>query len=1144
MVILPECRWKMEFDEVLGKITALLQREGRLSYRAIKRRLGLDDAYLEDLKDELIYAKRLAADEDDRVLVWTGGGRQEGDALIEPGQLTQEPLPPQDEPPQVESASPAERRQLTVMFCDLVDSMVLAEQLDPEEFREVVRAYQHAAAEVIRRYEGHIAQYLGDGLLVYFGYPEAHEDDARRAVWAGLRTVKAMEELNDRLAQAKGVHLDVRLGVHTGQVVVGEMGGGDRHEPLAVGETPNVAARLQALAEPNTLLVSAATFRLTEGYFDSRDLGVRSLKGISQPIKVHQILHETGAFSRLDTATGLLPLVGRELELSMLADRWERSKQGTGQVVLVAGEAGIGKSRLVDTLAERVVKEGYPRIEFRCLPYYKNTALYPAIVRLERLLRFKRENRPDEKLEKLEITLKNYDLPLKEVVPLLAALLSVPVSGRYPPLKLSPQKQKQKTQEALVRWLLIEAERQPVLAVWEDLHWADPSTLELITLFLRQVPTSRHLTLLTFRPGFTPPWGTRSYLTALTLSRLMPAQVEVMVERLARGKILPPEVIRQLVAKTGGVPLFAEELTRMVLESDLLTEKEDRFDLKGPLPPLGIPMTLQDSLMARLDRLAWAKTVAQLGATLGRSFSHELLQAVSPLDEGRLRAELERLVDADLLLQHGVPPRATYTFRHALIQETAYQSLLRVTRQENHQRIAQVLIESFPETVETEPELLAHHCTEAGLYVQAAVYWLQAGQRAVEHSANLEALAHLRKGLEVVANLPDGPDRTRQELSFQVALAVPLTAVKTYAAPEVERAYSRAKELSEQLGDMRELFHVLHGMYRFYVVQGQYEAARGFVDQCLTLAQRLEDHELLMEAHRGLGLTLFCLGEFAQGWEHGDQGFALYDRERDASHRLVYGADPGANCLSLSSLNLWYLGYPDQGAQKYRGALALAEELSHPFTSAFALSWTVFFPQLRREVQATRKQAEATVALCTEQGFEFWLPWGTILLGWALASEGRIQEGIAQMNEGMKAHLAVGSKIGMPYFLTLIAEIHAQQGELDEARKALADALEIVSPRQDFHKAEVYRKRGELALMQGLAESEAERWFLEALQVARGQKAKSLELRAAMSLGRLRQSQGKKEEACKLLAGIYEWFTEGFETADLKDAKFLLEEWR
>ena len=656
----------MTFEEVLDQAMAMLQRRGRLTYRTLQLHFQLDDAHLEALKDELIYGQRLAIDEDGRVLVWTGGA-----------EAPPSPVPPV---PQVAPPPPdAERRQLTVLFCDLVDSTQLAGQLDPEDYRQVVRTYQSTAAQVIQRFDGHIAQYLGDGLLVYFGYPQAHEDDAQRAVHTGLALVEAIEALHPRLERDTGVRLAVRVGMHTGLVVVGEVGGGQRQEQLALGDTPNLAARIQSLAAPNTVVISAATQRLVEGYFTCIDLGTHTLKGVATPQPVRRVVRASGAQTRLEVAArrGLSPLVGRESEVTLLQERWAQVKEGLGQVVLLHGEAGIGKSRLAQVLKEHVAGDAHTRIECRSSPYYQHTAWYPITDLCERAWQLARDDTPETRLGKVEQALRLYRLNLAETVPLFATLLALSLpADRYPPLTLSPQRQRQKTLETIQAMVLDQAERQPVLFILEDVHWLDPTTLELLGLLVEQAPTMRVLLLLTGRPTFQSPWEPRSYVTHTTVSRLTRPQVERLVVHVAGGKPLPSVILQQLVDKADGVPLFVEEMTKTVLESGLLRRQRWPLRADRASPALAIPATLHDSLMARLDRLGAAKGVAQLGATIGRQFAYELLQAVSPLDEATLQQGLRQLVEAELVYQRGAPPQATYTFKHALIQDAAYQSLL------------------------------------------------------------------------------------------------------------------------------------------------------------------------------------------------------------------------------------------------------------------------------------------------------------------------------------------------------------------------------------------------------------------------------------------------------------------------------------
>jgi predicted ATPase/class 3 adenylate cyclase len=1044
-------------------------------------------------------------------------------------------------------APEAERRQLTVMFCDLVESTKLSAQLDPEDLREVVRSYQETAADVIQGFDGHIAQYLGDGLLVYFGYPQAHEDDTHRAVRAALGIVEAMGTLNSRLESDYSVQLAVRLGIHTGPVVVGEMGGGGRHEQLALGETPNIAARLERLAEPNTVVISAMTKRLVEGAFVLKDLGSHRLKGVPEPIAVTQVLNRiVTQGDEEEVGSGVVTaLVGRDEEIGLLLRRWEQSKEGFGQVVLINGEPGIGKSALADVLREHVASQGYTRATYHCSPYHTNSALYPVTTHLQRLWRWEREDTPTEKLDKMEEVLRSTSLPLKEMVPLFASLFSLPLpEGRYPPLGLTPQQEKQQTQDALAAWLLEEAERQPMLAVYEDLHWADPSTLENIGLLVEQVPTAPMLIVLIFRPQFVPPWPTRSHMTPITLNRLERPQVEAMITQLGGGKALPVEVVQHIVARTDGVPLYVEELTKMLLESDLLLEEVDHYALSGELSGVAIPATLQDSLMARLDRLPMVREVAQLGAVLGREFAYEMLQALAAVEESTLQDRLGQLVGAELLYQRGRPPRAKYMFKHALIQDAAYASLLKRTRQQYHQQIAQMLEAEFPETVEAEPELVAHHYTEAGLNEQAVGYWLQAGKRASQRSANVEAINHLSKGLEVLMTLQDTVERARQELDLQITLGPVLMAVKGFASPDTECAYARARELCQQVGETPQLFPVLYGLFRFYMVRAELQATRELAEQIFSLAKRAEDPALLLEAHRVMGQTMFWLGENAPARAHLEQGMALYDPQKHRSHAFVYGQDPGVACQSFSAMPIWVLGYPDQALHGINEALTLAQELTHPFSLAYALQLAAVVYQFRREAEETQERAEELIALSTEQGFPMWLAYGTIMRGWALTAQGQGAEGIVQVRQGLAAHRATGAELHRPHFLALLAEAHGKLGQPEEGLTVLAEALAIVENTGERNwEAELHRCKGELLLMQeGQKVRPAEECFRQALDTARRQQAKSLELRAAMSLSRLWQQQGKQEEAKQLLAEIFDWFSEGFDTADLKDAKALLME--
>jgi class 3 adenylate cyclase/predicted ATPase len=1142
----------MTFEEVLDQAIDMVRRRGRVTYQTLQRQFRLDETALNDLKDELLFANPHIADEAGRGLVWRG----EEATPTTPTHRATPPAQPAGTPASAPThpASPpaayhtpdAERRQLTVLFCDLVDSTALASRLDPEDLRDVIRAYQGTCAEVIQRFDGHIAQYLGDGLLVYFGYPQAHEDDAQRAVRTGLELLAAMWPLNTRFVQEQGVRLAVRIGIHTGLVVVGEMGSGGRHEHLALGDTPNLAARLQGLAEPDTVVLSATTAHLVQGYFVCQDRGVQTLKGLDTPVWVAQVVEESAAQSRLDvaSATGLTPLVGRAAEVALLRERWAQSTDRRGQVVLLSGEAGIGKSRLVHVLTERVVDMGVQRLTLRCSPYHTNSALYPVIEHLRRLLHWHREETPEARLATLEHALRTVPLPLAETVSLLAALLALPVPEQYPPLTLSPQRQKQKTLEALVAWLLAEAAQQPMLAVWEDLHWADPSTLELLGLLLDQVPTARLLLVLTARPEFHPPWPFRSHQTQFTLTRLVHQQVEEMVLRVTGGKPLPAEVVQQIVVKTDGIPLFVEELVKTVLESGLVREEVDHYVLTGPLPPLAIPATLQDALMARLDRLAAVKEVAQLGAVLGREFSYALLRAVASLDEIELWRGLVQLVQAEVLYQRGVPPQATYLFKHALLQEAAYQSLLQSTRRQYHQRIAQVLAAQFPETAAMQPELLARHYTEAGLPVQALPYWHQAGQHAMARSAYAEAYQHLMTGLEVLATAPETPVRHQHELDLLTALTIALSATKGPSVPEQEPALTRAATLSQQVGEPPQRFAVLQRLFWFRWSRAEFQAAQAVAEQLLDLAQQQPTPALLLGAHHMMGWLLSQIGAFALARTHLEQGTTLSAPQEHASPPITPGGNrnEGVSCRAKLALVLWVLGYPDQAVQQSQEALTLAHALAHPYGLANTLYLSCILHHNRREWPTVQTHAETMLALATEQGFPRYAAVGVWWRGSALAAQGEGVEGIVQMRQGMTAYRATGSAVG-PNYLVRLAEAYGQVGQVDEGLPLLAEALAMVDTTGERTlEAELHRLHGELLLRQAVPEAQAaEDRFQQALEVARHQQAKSWELRAAMSLARLWQSQGKRAAARALLAPIYGWFTEGFDTADLKEAKALLD---
>jgi class 3 adenylate cyclase/DNA-binding winged helix-turn-helix (wHTH) protein/predicted ATPase/tRNA A37 threonylcarbamoyladenosine biosynthesis protein TsaE len=1060
----------------------------------------------------------------------------------------------QVEAAEAESASPvspalwAERRQLTVLWCRGVVSSVQSRPLDPEEIYPVIQDVQRVCDQAIERFDGWMAQHFGDGFVVYFGYPRAHEDNARRAVHTALEIVGSVARLSQEFKRRYGVEFTVQVGIHTGIAVISALGSGERRVQPALGDTPHVAAQLASLAAPNTVVVSLAALQLIQGYFVCRALGAHIPDNASESLVMYQVCQESDAHSRLDVAlaTGLTPFVGREHEVELLCERWAQSKAGTGQVVVLSGEAGIGKSRLVHVLHEHLGGEAYTRLEGHCSPYAQQSPLYPVVEQVQHWLQWRQDDTPEVKLHKLEASLEATGCVLEEVVPLFAALCSLPLPERYPPLNLAPQRHKQQMLAAVLAWLLKEAERQPVCLVMEDLHWVDPSTLELLNLLIDQVPLARLLVVLTCRPDFTPPWAARSHVTHIVISRLTPAQSERMIEKVTVGKALPAEVQEQLLKKANGVPLFVEELTKMVLESGLVKEKEQHYELAGPLQPLAIPTTLQDSLMARLDRQSLGKPIAQLGATLGRAFSYAVLQAVSPLDEATLQHGLEQLVHAEILYQRGLPPQAQYCFKHVLIQEAAYQSLLRSTRQQYHCQIAQALEERFPEACEEQPELLAHHYMEAGLHAQAVVYLQRAGQRALERSAYVEAIAHLRQGLILAATLPDTSERLRHELPLYMALGVTLAATQGYAAPEVEHVYIQAREHCRQVGEPMQLFTVLRGLWLVYTARGELRIAYEQGEHLLHLAHRQQESTLILEAHRALGTSLFYLGELATAWTHLERGIARYEAQQHRILTLRYGPDPGMACLAYTAWILWLRGYPDQALERIRTALTLAHQCTHPFCRVFVLTFAVMLYQCRRELQSVSVQAAANLALAHQQAFPFLEAWAMVLQGWVLAEQGRGDEGIEQIWQGIMAYRATGAEVLRPYFLGLLAEAYGSRDRTDAGLETLDEALALVDRTGErFHESEFYRLKGQLLLARSMEHApEAEACFHRALTLACRHQAKSLELRAAMSLSRLWRQQGQADRARCVLEEIYGWFTEGFDTGDLKEAKTLLDELR
>jgi predicted ATPase len=850
-------------------------------------------------------------------------------------------------------------------------------------------------------------------------------------------------------------------------------------------------------------------------------------------------------FEAMHTA-GLTPLVGREHELGLLLERWTWAKDGDGQVVLIAGEPGIGKSRLTRSLIERLVDESYIRLRYSCSPYHTNSALYPVVEQLERAARLLAEDSAETRLDKLEALLAEATDNLAEVAPLIASLLLIPTGARYPPLNLTPQAQKLRTFEALLGQAAGLAERRPVLMVLEDVHWIDPTTAELFGLVIDRIRHLPVLLLVTFRPEFTPPWTGHGHGTSLILSRLGQRQGAQMVERLTGGKPLPAEVLQQILLKTDGVPLFVEELTKTVLESGLLADAGDHYELSGPLPPLAIPTTLHDSLMARLDRIPEVKEVAQIGAVIGREFSHELLAAVAPMSANQLSDALGQLVESELVFRRGTAPEARYTFKHALVRDTAYQSLLKSRRQQLHARIAEALEERFSNTARTEPEVLAQHYTGAGLIEQAVAHWQRAAEHAARRSANLEAMAHLTKGLELLRDLPQDLDHQRLELDMQAALGVTLVTIKGWAAPETAAAFGRARQLCELSGDRSHLIAVDWGEYTTHLLRGELDRALQKAQATLRHAEGDNDVTALLMAHRGVGLTSIYLGHMEQGRAHLERALALYDPEAHAPLAHRFGYDARVAVQAFLSHALLHLGYPDQALATARRAVEDARRLAHAISLCFAIGNLGFFHQVHDDLPANAGMLEELIALCSEQGFSMFLASGLFQRGFVSILSGRTEAGLSEMQQGLSGWQRPGVKMFVPRLFIQLAKVDFLLGYPKAGLDRLAEALAMIEETGErWHQSEAYRLKGELLL--SLPEpnaTEAEAAFARAIDVARSQNGKWPELRAAVSLARLWAERGERQKAYDLLAPAYGWFTEGFDTQNLKDAKALLDELR
>jgi len=1018
--------------------------------------------------------------------------------------------------------------------------------MDPEDLREVISAYQKCVAETVHHFGGFVARYLGDGVLVYFGYPHAHEDDAERAVRAGLELITSVAGLT------AGAPLQVRVGIATGLVVVGHLiQSGESEERGMVGETPNLAARLQSFAEPNMVVIAESTRRLLGSFFQLDDLGMRSLKGITGPVRAWAVLGASSVASRFEAlhSTGLTALVGREEEFEALRRHWFKATDGKGQVMLLSGEAGIGKSRLTTAFVEVLAGEPHVRLRYFCSPQHTDSALYPIIGQMERAAELAREDTPQAKLDKLDALLKQTATSAQDAA-LFAEMLSLPNDGRYPAVELTPQQRRQRTLEALVLQMQALARSCPVLMVFEDAHWSDPTSLELLGRAVDRIRRLRVLLIVTFRPEFEPGWIGQPHVHPLSLNRLAPREVSAMIDHFVANKPLPANIRQDIIERTDGIPLFVEEMTKAVLEAESEDEAR-RAAALVPSPALAVPASLHASLMARLDRLGPGKELAQIGAAIGREFSHPLLAAVVRKPEAELQTALDRLIGAGLLLRRGDAPYATYFFKHVLVRDAAYSTLLREPRRALHARIAETLEGQFPEISENQPELLAQHYTEAGQSEQAAAMWGKAGLRSAQRSALVEAAEQLRRALDQTATLTATPALRREEIKLQVALITPLLHVSGYAAPETRAAVERARLLIEQaeaLGEPPEdpllLFSVLYGFWVANLVAFNGDVMRELAVQFLALADKQRATGPLMMGHRLMGLSLLHTGEITDGRAHLDRAITLYD---PAEHRPLatrFGQDIGAATLSWKSLAFWLLGYPQAALADSEHALKVAREIGHSATLMYVLNFSAWTHILCGNYAAENELVDEFSGLKDQTGSLFWGAWGMMQRGCILALTGKASDAVQTITCGLSAMRSTGTTMWMPLWLSFLARANAEIGQFDDARRCIGEAMTAVeTAKERWCEAKVNRIAGEIALLSPEPDAaRAEEYFERALAIARAQQAKSWELRAAMSMARLWRDQGRRDEARDLLAPLYGWFTEGFDTRDLKEAKVLLEE--
>jgi class 3 adenylate cyclase/predicted ATPase len=1040
----------------------------------------------------------------------------------------------------------AERRHLTVMFCDLVGSSALAAQFDPEDFREIIGAYQKTCAAVIDRFGGYLARYVGDGILAYFGYPESHEDDTERAIRAAFGIIESLPEINNSLSQYQRVTLAVRIGVASGLVVAGDIAGpGATEQHAVVGQTPNLAARLQTLAEPNSVLITSQTRQLLGEQFECESLGPHQFNGFSEPTIVWRVVQPLeGTRFEATHRRGSIPLVDRDSETKLLFECWRSAKEGKGQSVLLAGEAGIGKSRLAESFSERLANDPHVQLRYQCYSFSQSSAFHPIISELERASRHRREDTADQKFAKLQRLLESSSCNIQEALPLFASLLSIPANGHYTALQISPRQQKERTLSVLADRFVGLAHHQPVFALVEDMHWMDPSSQELFDLIWERIGTARILLLVTTRERhISLAWSKAEHASTIALNRLDHDDSVTMVTRVTRGKSLPPTVLEEIIQRTDGVPLHVEELTKSILDSCALDAGQDRKSPNGADVMRDLPVSLRGSLMARLDQLGQAKRIAQYASVIGREFSLRQVAEVSGLRAESLRSELERLVRSELIYQFGLVPDPTYAFKHALVQEAAHDSLLLKERRNLHLRAAKALQMQSPQLAETQPELLAHHYSQAGDVESAAQFWMIAGKRSIERCAFLEATSHLRKVLGILAGVPSSPERDEQELDVQMAIGSAITATSGYAAPEAGEAFDHALRLCRKLDRPQKLFATLYGVGGFHLMRTELDKTQQIGKEILAHAEAYGDATAKLLGLRLLAGTLFLRGDLLGARDHLHQVLALYDVDKHASMISLNSEDYLTTGLAYLSMVNTLLGNLNEAVEASDRSLAHSQQLGHLYSFAYAMSFCQFMHQLRRETASVRKRTAELIELSREQGYPLFLASARHLQGTAMVDDGEVREGLELLQNGTKEYVALGVSTYVPFGLGALATALGKAGMLDAAMATIKQAIMMADlSGEQWSKAELIRQQGELTLMAGGDSAEAEAFFQQAISIAQSQRAALWELRAANSLAKLRRDTKRIDEARTVLAAAYGKFAEGLDAPDLVEARELLSE--